>query len=102
MFRYYSNKRLVLLFTRPTGATGEALVIYMNKIRMSVRPSVCLFKTYILPGSLARVYILYMVGSGIHPEVSLFVFRICPDNCPDAIVRKPDTIGKTQPKLTYF
>ena len=63
--------------------TGEALVLYMNKIRMSV----CLFDRYLLLGNMTGVHIFYMVGSGIYPEVSPFMFRICPANCPDAIFR---------------
>ena len=31
-----------------------------------------------------------------------FMFFIFPDNCPDAIVRNPDTVEKTRPKIAYF
>ena len=35
--------------------------------------------------------------------VSVYVyFRMCPANCPDAIGRNPDTIGKNRPKMAYF
>ena len=92
-----------LLFTHPTGATGhQALVIYMNKIRMSVCLSVRLFDRYLPLGNLTRMDILYMVRSGIYPEVSLYIFQISRAKCPVAIVRKPDTIGKYRTKIAHF
>ena len=64
--------------------------------------SVCLSDRYLLLEKLTRVDVLYMVRSGIYPEVSPFMFKIFPAHWPDAIIRKPDTIEKTRTKLADF
>ena len=46
--------------------------------------------------------ILYTNGSRINCEVTLSIFKYCPANCPDAIGRKVDAIGKNLSKKAYF
>ena len=92
-----------LLFTHPTGATGrQALVIYINIIRMFVCLSVCLYVNYILGDEGGWVKSVNADGWVIYRSRSSLCFFIFPDNCPDAIVRKPDTVEKKRPKIAYF
>ena len=35
-------------------------------------------------------------------DCAYFWNQACPTKCPDAIVRKPDAVGKNRPKIAYF
>ena len=73
---------------RSEQTTGEALVYIINKIRMSVRPSVRLSVYLRLLIGARYVGKLYMVRSEISTGRFLSMFRREPTTLPDATVRK--------------
>ena len=87
---------------RSEQTTGEALVYIINKIRMSVRPSVCLSVYLRLLIGARYVGKLYMVRSEISRGRFLSMFRSEPTTLPDAIVRKADTGRKKRQKIVVF
>ena len=83
-------------------STGEALVLYINKIRMSVCLSVCLFVRYLLLGKFINIEVLYMDRRRILLGRFLSIFRIRPATWSEVIVRKPDTGRKNGRKNPVF
>jgi len=62
----------------------------------------CLFVFKLLLGKYKNMDILYIIGSGIYLGRLLSIFRVRPTNCPDAIVRKPDSGRKKWSKIDVF
>ena len=69
---------------------------------MSVCLSVCLFNPKLLLGKGTNRDILYTNRSTIYLGRTTLQKEICPRNCPDAIVRKPDTGRRKSAKNGRF
>ena len=83
-------------FPRSDGVDGRSpSLIYINKM-VFVCVSVCLFVPKLLLGKCNNMDILYTNRSRIYLGRTTLQKEICQSNCPDAIVRKPDT-GRRKP-----